>query len=370
MGWISPTGNNDPDEAWTLEVRAYNDDTGNYASTSIAASSWSSYLELTFSSTAISQVRLYSEQPQSQVDIDYYYTSAWHNVYEGAIASSQWVTKSCTAATSVTKVRFRFYNATGGAVSARLNDVDVWQIDDPTVTTQAASSITINSATGNANITAIGDGTDTINCTKRGIEYGTETGVYNNTVIETGTFSTGAYTASITGLSAGTTYYYRGKAYHVYGSAGSGDGWGYGSEQSFTTTTRSITLKQRTDHKGRILSDARAELYRTDTGALLDTDYTDSSGDVTLSGIVEGVHHIVKLYYGNRIQTYDVLSSDLLYAGSGAVLIDDGGIKATGETFALYDSTGVQKFTVYGKTDDTALYYRDYEGEEHELSVE
>jgi hypothetical protein len=107
----------------------------------------------------------------------------------------------------------------------------------PTVTTQAVSSIATTTATGNGNITATGGA----NADTRGIVYSTATQTlpgnvapgssgYSGLVNETGgSFSTGAYTESLTGLTGNTTYYARAYAHN---SAG----YSYGAEVSFSTT--------------------------------------------------------------------------------------------------------------------------------------
>ena len=100
-------------------------------------------------------------------------------------------------------------------------------VTTPTVTTQAATNIQTNSATGNGNITNTGGAS----CDQRGVEWGTTLGgPYPNSAVDSGSFGTGAFTKDMTGLSSGTPYYYRAKAHN---SAG----WGYGSEYNFTTAT-------------------------------------------------------------------------------------------------------------------------------------
>lgn len=98
----------------------------------------------------------------------------------------------------------------------------------PTVTTQAVSDITKDSATGNGNITDTGG----VNATRRGFCYlqgssGDPT-TANSVVYDDGSFGTGAYTKAITGLSPNTSY--RVRAYAV-NSAGTS----YGSTVGFTT---------------------------------------------------------------------------------------------------------------------------------------
>lgn len=105
----------------------------------------------------------------------------------------------------------------------------------PTVTTQAVSSIGATTATGNGNITAIGSASPT----ERGVVYSTTShgdpgnvapasSSYSGVVNETGTFSTGAFTESLTGLTSRTTYYARAYAMNTAG-------YSYGAEVSFTT---------------------------------------------------------------------------------------------------------------------------------------
>jgi hypothetical protein len=114
-----------------------------------------------------------------------------------------------------------------------------WVIDDvrvsgtlaitaPTVTTTTpATSITPSSATAGGNITATGGA----NATVRGIEYSTTDGFANGTgtpVTELGSFGTGTFTRDLSGLSAGTTYYFKAFATNTGGT-------GYGAQQSFLT---------------------------------------------------------------------------------------------------------------------------------------
>ncbi|MHA1483600.1 MAG: hypothetical protein ACTSQA_09255, partial [Candidatus Heimdallarchaeaceae archaeon] len=86
----------------------------------------------------------------------------------------------------------------------------------PTVTIQAVSNIEATTAIGNGNITDAG-GAD---CDKRGFVYGTTTQFdpgtttpassdYDSYAEDTGTFSTGAFTKGLTGLTPGTKYYIR-----------------------------------------------------------------------------------------------------------------------------------------------------------------
>jgi hypothetical protein len=98
----------------------------------------------------------------------------------------------------------------------------------PTVTTQAVSSITATTATGNGNVTATGGA----NITERGVYWSTTDGFANGTGTKVSTIgnwsTTGTFTQEITGLSSGTIYYVKAFATNSSGSS-------YGLQVSFTT---------------------------------------------------------------------------------------------------------------------------------------
>ncbi|NCC26175.1 MAG: IPTL-CTERM sorting domain-containing protein [Deltaproteobacteria bacterium] len=98
----------------------------------------------------------------------------------------------------------------------------------PTVTTQAATSVTTSTATGNGNITNLG----LPNPTAHGVCWSTTA---NPTTADSKTdkgaaAATGAFTSSMTGLTAGTTYHYRAYATNTVGTS-------YGENWEFTTSS-------------------------------------------------------------------------------------------------------------------------------------
>ncbi len=103
----------------------------------------------------------------------------------------------------------------------------------PTVTTQSADQIATTSVRGNGNITATGGE----NCTRRGFCYKVGTSgdptTSDSVAYDDGDFGTGAFTKSITGLTAGTSY--RVRAYAV-NSAGTS----YGTTVTVTTLSAFI----------------------------------------------------------------------------------------------------------------------------------
>jgi len=94
----------------------------------------------------------------------------------------------------------------------------------PTVTSPTATSITTNGATLGANVTSLGVPAV---ITAKGTCWGTTTNPTTNCLTTTGN-TTGVFTQARTGMSPGTTYYYRGYADNATGR-------GYSPSASFTT---------------------------------------------------------------------------------------------------------------------------------------
>ncbi len=94
----------------------------------------------------------------------------------------------------------------------------------PTVTTGAALNVTGTTGTLQGNLTALGSATY-VNVS---LQWGTSTGNYVNTTPPSTLGTTGAFQANISGLTAGTTYYYRAKAV--------GSSTAYGAEMTFVAT--------------------------------------------------------------------------------------------------------------------------------------
>ena len=111
--WVSPTGHEDPQNEWSDETDAYDDDTGTYAVDDVpGGDTWSQYLVLTHSSIICGRIRYYIGREHhvfiNQIEIGIY-NGTWSNVYSGAGTWNAWTNVSFTE-TSVTKMRFRFHN--------------------------------------------------------------------------------------------------------------------------------------------------------------------------------------------------------------------------------------------------------------------
>ena len=116
----------------------------------------------------------------------------------------------------------------GSLTFEKVFTITIINVDEaPTVTTQAVSSIGETTATGNGNITNLGDSNPT--------QYGVVWSTSNNPTVDLTTKTeegaiavSGVFTSSITGLIKNTTYYVKAYATNATGTV-------YGDEVSFTT---------------------------------------------------------------------------------------------------------------------------------------
>lgn len=185
----------------------------------------------------------------------------------------------------------------------------------PIVQTDPATEIEATTATGNGNITDTGGE----NCDKRGVCWNT-TGnptVSDSKSEETGSFSTGAFTRPMSGLSPGTKYYV--KAY-----AHNSSGYGYGDEVEFTTvaaptvTTNPATeVGQTTATLNGTLSDYGGELcdVRFQYGETTDGSYTDWQSDKVTG---DTFSQEVKGLLSGRVYHFRAIATNSAGTGYGA----------------------------------------------------
>jgi hypothetical protein len=111
-----------------------------------------------------------------------------------------------------------FANQTGTTNDPKLI-ITYTTVSAPTVTTQSATNIAQTTCTGNGNITATGGE----NCTRRGFCYKVGTSgdptTSDSVAYDDGSFGTGAFTKSITGLSPNTSYRVRAYAVNSAGTS-------------------------------------------------------------------------------------------------------------------------------------------------------
>jgi uncharacterized protein (TIGR02145 family) len=138
----------------------------------------------------------------------------------------------------------------------------------PTVTTSSVSAVSVNTATGNGNVTYTGGENPTCE-----IEWGTASGTYTESC-SAGEGNVGAYSCAMTGLAANTTYFVRAKVTNSGGIQ-------YGSETSFTTLPGEVTIPDPNSMK---IDDAISSGYITvDNGTIGDTTQSTAQTSITFT---------------------------------------------------------------------------------------
>ena len=125
---------------------------------------------------------------------------------------------------------FTLSDPDGGELTNQTFSITITLLEVPTVTTTAASGVTITTATLGGEVTDNGGAT----VTERGIVYNTTgTPTTADTKVQIGS-GDGVFSDEITGLSAGTEYFVR--AYAI-----NSEGVSYGIQESFTTDSAPVT---------------------------------------------------------------------------------------------------------------------------------
>lgn len=230
-------------------------------------------------------------------------------------------------------IRFTIDNVGGGQPRtprwywAEIEVPDVVSAELPEVETNAPTNIGQSSVTGRGEITDTGGGS----VTRRGFVWSTTSrndpgdqspgdSTYEDNVSQSGSFDTGTFSLSISGLDPGETYYYR-------AFAENSEGFAYGDEESFTTLPESPT----------VITNAATDIGQT--GATGQGEITDTGGEnATERGFVWGTV--------SRGDPGDTAPGDTDYSN----YIDQAGNFGTG-AFSI-SFTGLEQ--------DTTYYYRAY----------
>jgi hypothetical protein len=172
--------------------------------------------------------------------------------------------------------RVRAYNDGGNSTYSNEANATTLTVP-PSATTMAAGNVTTASAILNGNLTSLGSaGNVSVN-----FEWGATPAYGNVTAIQTMN-STGTFSASLSGLTANTTYYYRAKAV--------GDGTSYGGNVTFTTIAE-YTLTLAVTGSGTITPSVGNHTYAANTVVNLTAapspgwQFVNWTGNVTNPGI-------------------------------------------------------------------------------------
>ena len=183
-------------------------------------------------------------------------------------------------------------------------------VTEPSVTTDAASSVTAQTFTANGNATA----DNGASITDRGFYIGTDSNYANNTKTSVGGSGTGTFTLAKTGLTYNTTYYIT-----AYATNSVGEGRGSTiSQATSNASVPSVTTNSTTsigvssmDAQGNVTSDGGATVtergfyHGTSSNYSNNTKYTQGSGTGsfarTMSGLNQGTTYYTTAYAINAV---------------------------------------------------------------------
>ena len=335
--WLSPTGYVDPDNVWIEEVKAYDEDLGLATKYTIPPTSWSSYLELTIAAISCSKVRFsayYNASYINQISLDVYYSSGWHNIYEGTYAHRVWVEKEIGSTQTVTAMRVKFYNS-GNEDIAYMYEADFW------------------------GVAAGGDFTYT----------GTGTFVYSGTATQSHTrdyltTAEGQFAYSGSALYTHDYLYVGNGSLAFSGSAVIIVGLVYVGSGSFAYSGETIQI-----HTRDYLTTAVGELIYSGQAIisyLLNFLFT-GSGELAYSGVAECSFGLVYVgsgslnYSGVAICEYTIAGADFQYVGSGSFTFSgigsyELGLSYVGSGLLTYSGEAVQLYTFNFNTTGTGSY--------------
>jgi len=130
--WYIPQIHYDPDNAWEDEGKIY-DGLDNTAGSAIIsdAKTWSSFILLDVYSEIYCEIIKFLAYYKGatgieQIDIDLYYDSAWHDLYEGTFDNQVWTEIKVTPWQYLYSVRVRFYAKK--ADTALLYGIEFWNL--------------------------------------------------------------------------------------------------------------------------------------------------------------------------------------------------------------------------------------------------
>lgn len=309
--------------------------------------------------------------------------------------------------TNVTEYRYYRLLGTGGTTNTSVYLYEfIFQISSvfvelPTVITNAASDVSVNTATGNGEVTDDGGG----NISERGFCWSTSANptTADDTVTVSGTV--GSYSETISSLTLGTLYFYRAYAINEAGTA-------YGNDVTFTTigypnvVTNAVTdigidaaIGHGSNDSGGGTITERGLCWGTSADPDTVGDHVTASGTTgafsgNLTGLSVGTHYFVRAYatnsevgtaYGDNVEFTTIAlpvvetltASDVTAisaAGNGNVTSAGGGtISERGFVWSLTanpttadnklvvaGTTGAFSGAITGLTQVTTYHYRAY----------
>ena len=239
--------------------------------------------------------------------------------------------------------RAKALNSTGWAYGSQLTfTTPAYTV--PTLTIQSATNITDIQATLNGTIT----GVDGSNCSSRWFEWDTDSGApYTYIWSEAGSWGTGAFSHTITGLTPNTTYYFRVGATNSAGS-------GYSSQTSF--------LSKQTYNSSKYISN-KFKIPISMSKSISSIFYTGTSSD---SKHISSVFHVSHDFSGSKglsaslttpsIDALKTISSSFRQATMDATKTASSIVYINEVLNDIHDLSSAFKITISGKYLESSFY--------------
>jgi hypothetical protein len=257
----------------------------------------------------------------------------------GSGTTSVSVNAALTGLTTGTTYYYRVA-ATNGSGTTKGNIASFTPGAAPAVTTLAATSVGANTATLNGNVTANGLSTNAW------FEWGTDPSLSTSTSTSSQSVGSGttsqSVSAAITGLSTGTTYYYRTVAYNISGTI-------RGSIINFTTSAGngppiivSSEVVSITDNSAVLIINLNPNGYLTDVYVTYYALYPDRNIDTMRSMLSPWRSSIVSIGPGTTTQVINIPLTTGLEPGvtfSGQIIVSNSAGSATNNIYFGFTTT-------------------------------
>jgi len=112
--WYIPDIHYDPDNLWNNETLIYDDNDITAGDTSVAKLTWSSFILLDVYNELYCEIIKFLAYQKGilgieKIDIDLYYNSAWHDLFEGTFINQVWKQINVIPSQYLYSARIRFY---------------------------------------------------------------------------------------------------------------------------------------------------------------------------------------------------------------------------------------------------------------------
>lgn len=125
MGWVLPTGFEDPGSIWTSEEMAYDESTSSRAYTYEYTDGWSDdWLVLTHASMACDNIQIFAGDAGYTLEVELeVYDGAWHAVFNGALGDTTYAWNELGPFTQYTITKAQFKIRSDGTKTPRCYEV-------------------------------------------------------------------------------------------------------------------------------------------------------------------------------------------------------------------------------------------------------